>query len=323
MNKSSASTTITLALPSFLQSEEFLFASSLSKKNCKPPRKIVSTDSQIGERILFDLMVTDQNVKPAYAALSALGNGFDPGNNWWLHVDPIELLVDAGNICLVGRDHLSLTAAESKQLLDTLNGLIESDNLSLLYGSSQEWYLKFSADPKILTNPLTSVIAKDIREFLPSGEQKSWWHKLMTEMQMLLFQHAINTQRQQQGKPIINSIWLWGEGSLDSDYPAVNYSAIWTNSALVRGLQKHAGSSAALYSLDEFDSGAIEVPGDYLIVCNHFYCEDRYPLLIDTLLDHFNRGKIQRLSIYTGRGEQYHWPSKRDSFLSRIFRKLG
>lgn len=318
MNKQPIRTSVTIALPAFLQSETFLFNQFLPQPIGAPNQKINS--KLFGEAILFDLL-TEEQKPPAFAAISALGNGLDAREGLWLHVDPVELLVDAGNICLVGRDHLVLTESESKQLISTLNNLLIEDDLALLYGSPQEWYLKFNDDLKICTQPLLQVVAKDIRDYLPSGAEKNNWNKLITELQMLLFDHSINVVRQQQGKPVINSVWPWGEGKLDSSFQIRPYSAIWSNHSFVNGIVKQSNQAVPIFPIQTFKNNSFESTGNYLIAVNHFDNNANIAdLLFNLLLDYYE-GRIHKLSIYTGGGDQYHWSSRKTSFLAKLFRR--
>lgn len=318
MNKLDTATSVTVALPAFLQSEAFLFNELLPKPTVAPTQKFSS--KLFGEAILVDLL-TEEQKPPAFAALSALGNDLDASEGWWLHLDPIELLVDAGNICLVGRDHLDLTESESRQLIATLNKLLVKDDLELLYGSPFEWYIKLNSKPEICTAPLLQVVAKDIRAYLPSGAKKNNWNKLLTELQMLLFDHAINATRQQQGKPIINSVWPWGEGALNSPFQIRNYSAIWSNNSFATGMVKQSNQTVPIFPMTTFKNNLVESTGNYLIVVNHFGNEAHtIDVLFNLLLDYYE-GRIQKLAIHTGSGDQYYWQSRKKSFLAKLFKR--
>ncbi len=60
---------------------------------------------------------------------------------------------------------------------------------------------------------------------------------------MFLHGHPINEKRQSAGKPAVNSLWLWGGGSLPTPQPAT-WSAVWTDNPLARGLAMASGISA-------------------------------------------------------------------------------
>jgi hypothetical protein len=314
-------TTVTLALPSFLQSEQYLFSNILQESSVGHSTKQQESTGLMGEAMLFNLLTQQNGSRPAYAAISAYGHGFDAKQDFWLHVDPVELMVDAGNVCLVGRDHLLISEEESRRLIASLNKLLKEDDLEILYGSPSEWYLKLPTHPDITTYPLTDVIAKDIRAYLPTGSTQHWWHKLLTELQMLLFDHEVNIERQKEGKPTINSIWPWGEGSLSAPYQLNNYCATWNNCSLVKGLVALYDQETSLHPIEAYSNDALHVPGNYLIVYNHYDQNESIIQQLSQLLNYFNSGKIAQLSIYLGSGEQYHWRTKQSIF-ARLFKGL-
>ena len=57
--------------------------------------------------------------------------------------------------------------------------------------------------------PSLALAQSDILEyFLPQGADLKRWQTLLTELQMLLHSHPVNTSRAQRGAPPINSFWL-------------------------------------------------------------------------------------------------------------------
>lgn len=314
--KKKSDTHVILALPAMLQSKHYLFSEIL------PADKQIVGNFQCqqgpsGEAMVFDLLTPAVSNSIPYAAISALGHGLDAAQGYWLHMDPVELLVDGGNICMVGKDHLSLIQDESKQLVTMLNRFLAQDNLTLLYGEPGEWFLNVAMSPQVTTKPLRDVVAQDIKAHLPVGQNQSKWHTLLTELQMLLFDHEVNQLRQKQGRPLINSVWLWGEGMLPQSYPPHHYTHVWTNSSFVKGFYKLIDRLQNLSSLDTFDNQALHKPGRYLIVCNHF--NHNIKPQIASLFDQLQDGMIKKLSIYSGMGEQYHW-TRKQSFLARLLK---
>ncbi len=59
----------------------------------------------------------------------------------------------------------------------------------------------------------------------------------MTELQMLLHEHPVNTQRQLRGLPALNAIWVHGEGMLSDLSPAV-VAAACGDDVYLRGLYR-------------------------------------------------------------------------------------
>ncbi len=68
--------------------------------------------------------------------------------------------------------------------------------------------------------------ANPAEEILPRGRDAGGLRRLMTEMQMLLHEHQVNTQRQLRGLPALNAIWIHGEGMLSDVSPPVSAPAL-------------------------------------------------------------------------------------------------
>ena len=307
---------ITLALPTFTRSGHFLLdAIKGDRKLQKFTHSYTQSTGLSFEAMLFKLLTFAPEERPPYAAISAIGNDFAGDQGWWLRVDPVELLVDAGNICLVGRDHLRLEDSEANQLMASLNSLLKEDNLLLHAGTPQEWYLHLPAAPLIATYPLYEVIAKDIRAYLPFGAEQKWWHKLFTELQMLLFNHDVNLQRQSQNKPIINSVWPWGEGEITKPYPLVQFNGIWTDSFFVKGMHMLSNQEIPFYFQKKIVLQDIKEPGNYLITMDHHqYDSATLNALLTQLIENTYDRHIRRLTLYLGNGSIYRWQAPRFRF---------
>ena len=71
-------------------------------------------------------------------------------------------------------------------------------------------FLGLDADPKVTMTAIEKAINKDVAPYLPQGEGALAWASLQNEIQMLLFAHSVNEVREQQGLPVVNSLWFYG-----------------------------------------------------------------------------------------------------------------
>jgi hypothetical protein len=76
------------------------------------------------------------------------------------------------------------------------------------------WFLRLEQNPQIETFPPALVVNKDIHTFMPKGTGAMAWAKFQNELQMLLFEHPVNTKREAMHLPVINSVWCYGGGQL-------------------------------------------------------------------------------------------------------------
>lgn len=153
-------------------------------------------------------------------------DGQMPWAHWWAAHDQVTL--DAG-LCwgllspghwLMGRDHLtvldphtqSLGEAESRALLEAVRPLFEDDGWTLLWGAPTRWYAAHASLQGLPTASLDRVIGRNPDVWLTDHPQARMLRRLQSEVQMLLYQHPINDQREAAGLSTVNSFWLSGCG---------------------------------------------------------------------------------------------------------------
>ena len=77
--------------------------------------------------------------------------------------------------------------------------------------------------PSDLTASLDRVVsgvgARNVDEWMPPSAQAGPLRRLQSEMQMLLYTHAVNDARAERGLAPINSFWVSGAGALPSAPP--------------------------------------------------------------------------------------------------------
>lgn len=176
------------------------------------------------------------------AALSLEGDGGAAGNGYWLRADPVYLDVRHQHLILQSTDSLEIDADEYRDLAQALREYFSAEGLEFVDPAPGSWYLRLPASPDLRTVPLASAIGRDIDRLLPQGRDRIRWHRLFNETQMLLHQHPVNLAREEQGRPMINSLWFWGGGRL----PEVSrpFNSVTARSALVRGLARVSGVDA-------------------------------------------------------------------------------
>ncbi len=159
------------------------------------------------------------------AALSAQYDGLPQGR--WLRADPVNLTLQRDRLCLGTPPVLP---SEATEFCAHLNTYFAAQGLRFCAPHPQRWYLNLDKLPTIITTPLAHVLGENVRNALPTGENTAYWHQLFNEIQMLLYSHPVNAQREQRGDAAINSVWFWGEGVwLDAASP---YTAVSSDTQL-------------------------------------------------------------------------------------------
>ncbi len=130
-------------------------------------------------------------------------------HSYWLYAKPVNVVLSRDSYFLADAE-LVLSELESNALIISLNEHFSAVGYTF-YFAYERWFLGTDKDPKIMTKAIDEVINKDVAAYLPQGEGALVWAKLQNEIQMLLFSHAVNEDREQKDLPVVNSIWFYGE----------------------------------------------------------------------------------------------------------------
>lgn len=156
---------------------------------------------------------------------------------YWLRADPVHLRANRDELLLTDASLLDISSDEADALAKTINILIAEDGLTLWAPTPTRWYLQMPADPQLATTPLSEVVGRNIDRWLPQGPDALRWHRLLNEIQMLLYTHPVNDARFDTGKPQINSLWLWGGGATPLPVqPEAPADTVYSNDVLVQAL---------------------------------------------------------------------------------------
>ena len=109
-------------------------------------------------------------------------------------------------------DDLAVTDEESQQLLALMQPYFSQDGLSLSHWAPGQWLVRGPWFAQLRCASLDRVINCHIGSWMAQGPQALQWHRLQSEMQMLLYTHQVNDTRSARGQRTINSFWLTGAG---------------------------------------------------------------------------------------------------------------
>ncbi len=133
-----------------------------------------------------------------------------------LRADPAYQQIDMNNATLGNPQELELTIDDCNALLQTLNNHFTADGMRFEYKHPQRWYCHFENNLSINTTPVSAAIGRDVARCRPVGTDARQWRSKLAEIEMLLFEHPVNTAREQDNKLPVNTLWLWGEGEVVS-----------------------------------------------------------------------------------------------------------
>jgi hypothetical protein len=199
------------------------------------------------EQSLLGMFGYDPATATPSAALLVLGEGIDPGGDYWLRADPVSLTPTRSHLTLSELPQQALTQAEAQALYGTLSAHFTASGCTLYTPHPQRWYLRLAEPAAIRTLPPAACVGVLRESDLPSGPDSAKWRRLITEVQMLLHAHPVSIERETTGKPPANAIWPWGGGHLPVKTGQPCYQHAWSDDLLVRALAR--GSGVALHAL--------------------------------------------------------------------------
>jgi hypothetical protein len=86
---------------------------------------------------------------------------------------------------------------------------------------SGELLCVFGQPMEVVTHDPEAMAGRDVFAFQPIGPDAPRLRRLMSELEMWLFDHEVNRARAATAQPSITGLWLWGGGPTNADVPAV------------------------------------------------------------------------------------------------------
>ncbi|MGH7255861.1 MAG: 2,3-bisphosphoglycerate-independent phosphoglycerate mutase [Nitrospirales bacterium] len=146
---------------------------------------------------------------------------------------------------------------EARELIQAVNEQIGSETIQFYPGTGHQHFMVWvGGKARGICHPPQEVLGKAVSDFLPSGDGADILRQLMDASLVILRDHPVNAQREEEGLLPVNYLWLWGQGraprlaSLTDQYDMTG--TILSASELHRGIGICAGLEAlALQDLAE------------------------------------------------------------------------
>jgi hypothetical protein len=156
-----------------------------------------------------------------FAAQAAARDGLAVGDAAWAFVTPCHWLVGRDHITLLDPAALLLDEAESRAAFEAVRGLFESEGFRVEWGGATRWYAAHDSFTDLHTASLDRAIGRNVELWLRGDAARAaplnLVRRLQSELQLLLYPHALNDAREQRGVPTLNSFWLSGCGRPQAD----------------------------------------------------------------------------------------------------------
>jgi hypothetical protein len=135
---------------------------------------------------------------------------------------PVHYLAEMTNVRLPAGGVLTLRGPEAEALAADFNRIWNGAGIRLLSGRSAGLFCVFDRPIEAASVDPGDVLDRHIAEHLPTGAAAPLLRRLMSEIEMWLFEHAVNRTRIADGAPALTGLWLWGGGPAVTSLPPVN-----------------------------------------------------------------------------------------------------
>jgi len=175
------------------------------------------------------------------AALSLLANDLYDDDMSYMHADPVHLQADMDHAVLTSSLDLDIKQQESSAICAALNEHFQQDGLRFFALNKDQWFVSSKNKINMKTTPLVDATGRNVNFLLPGGKDATRWKQLLTEAQMLMHSHELNTAREDAGLSSINSLWFHGSGELTVSGNS-SVTSICSNKDMLKGLASHIQS---------------------------------------------------------------------------------
>lgn len=159
-----------------------------------------------------------------FAAQAAARDGIPVGEHAWGLVTPAHWHVGRDHVTLADPDALELTDTESRAAFEAVRELFESEGFRFEWGAASRWYAAHDSLADLPCASLDRVIGRNVELWMRGSDARNApaqrVRRLQSEVQLLLYPHPLNEEREQRGALTLNSFWLSGCGRPQPDPPA-------------------------------------------------------------------------------------------------------
>jgi hypothetical protein len=174
------------------------------------------------------------------AALTHSLDAADTGSALWLRADPAWVVADAVTLRLLACGDMQLSTDDCMALARPLKPLFGDAGFLLEPATPARWYLRCPPGAQLpaFSSP-QAALGDDIARHLPEGDAGRRWRHLLNEAQVILHNHPLNAERVRQGVAPVNSVWIWGAGTLP-DWVRTTQSVVVSGDEIVHALARLA-----------------------------------------------------------------------------------
>ncbi|MFM7459641.1 MAG: hypothetical protein ACKO15_02210 [Burkholderiales bacterium] len=198
------------------------------------------------------------------APLTRLADAGSPAGQAWLRADPVHLAISRDNAQLFDSHVINPTAEEMAAIAASVNSHFVNQGIKVEFPDPARGYIATDLSNLPQSTPLWQMAGANVFDNLPLSKTRTNWRAVSNEIQMLLHEHPVNQIRAANAIPVINGLWIWGGGSVETilcaSDPAVEpprFTHVFARLALARGLAMAKGLALATLP-PRFDAGLMQ-----------------------------------------------------------------
>ena len=192
---------------------------------------------------------------------------------------------------------LRLSEDEARLLAEDFNAVFGSgirayrpDAVRLAAGAQGRLYASFVTPAHARTLDPALAVGQELWDFRPRGDDAARLALLGSELEMWLFDHAVNRLRRESGSPEITALWLWGGGAPLTAMPPAPFEV---------------SGEDALFTAWSTLGGVLEPSAGRLLVCAAAPGEEAFDTHAQAALDAsiaaLRRGSLSAVYLSAGR----------------------
>jgi hypothetical protein len=140
---------------------------------------------------------------------------------WACLATPVQLIAGMRSVTMAADGILSLAQGEAAALSEDFNRVFGGAGVRLSVGRGALLSCLFEDRIDAITRDPEEAAGNDVFGFQPAGPDGARLRRLMSEMEMWLFDHPVNRARSSQERRPVTGLWLWGGGSTGEAVPPV------------------------------------------------------------------------------------------------------
>lgn len=122
--------------------------------------------------------------------------------------------IGMNEVMLTPLEDLQLSEKESRALMESIKPLLDASDQNLMYCSENRWLAQGDMFRQVKTASISRVKNQSVQYWQDTSIQAQQARRLLSEIQMTFYTHAVNEERESKGLLPINSVWMSGAGSL-------------------------------------------------------------------------------------------------------------